>query len=545
VTQPLDQTPKVCPLDDDQIVDVILLFVDEYNKCAKIQLYSYQRIFMRRVIETVLLHTGETLTGLWSRQSGKSEAIASLIGALCIIVPTLAKSFPDDPRLMQYFNGIRIAVFAPKQEQAGYIYDRVRERANSEASKQIYADPDINITVRQSRGDRVSWSNGSYIVAKTASEQSSAEGGTYDLIILDEAQLLSRHKISKEISPMTAATNGSLVMIGTANVSDGAFRDAILYNTVQEKKGARRNHFQFPYDLVIEEKRRRFEETGNPFHLNYEKWVAGELAKLGGNKDNPAFRMNFRLIWEEVNFGAIDLEAFYDSADEGFEFQEFCFSKRLCAGLDYGKKKDATILSIVEQIAGSEEVDPRAMTKPGDDPIIRFKKRIIRVFEIPGRKWADILGKVVDILSNYSVDTLVCDATGVGDPLTETLVELLPDVRVVPYVMSNVGNDKIYKHYLQETSAHRVLYAAGPKTQKTLEYIEFKFEHERLKQERMGVFTKCFAPEGEHDDYCDSAALGVYATTFPKYESPEQLANPFYETRGGSKRGSSRSDRYR
>jgi hypothetical protein len=79
----------VCPLPTKKLVDMIMMFVVLYNEPAGIHVYAYQRVFMRRIIESVLDREGSVITGLWSRQSGKSEALSSLASALCIIIPTL------------------------------------------------------------------------------------------------------------------------------------------------------------------------------------------------------------------------------------------------------------------------------------------------------------------------------------------------------------------------------------------------------------------------------------------------------------------------
>jgi len=532
-----------CPLDTEKLTDLILAFVVLFNEPMGIHLYRYQRLFMREIIHSLLDHNGATLTGLWSRQSGKSEALSSLAPALCVFLPALAKAFPGDPRLTDYTEGFWVGIFAPRLDQSGIIYGRIRSKAEKPSSLALYQDNDIGIQLTQSRGDQVSWSNGSFVASQTASEQSSVEGKTYHLVILDEAQLISRTKVNKEIAPMLAATNGLMVKIGTASFYKGGFHDSIVYNLSYEKKTGRRYHFEFPYDVVIEEKRRTYEETKKPFHLNYEAWVSTELAKLGGNKDNEEFRMNFRLMWFEANTGAIDRDAFYDAAIETLEANQPTFRGDLVAGLDYGKKHDATILTIMS-VNPKEIVDTRAMIRPGDDIPVYHEKTIIAWFELEGRRWKEIQGKVVAALSEYAVHTLVADSTGVGDPLTEQLQDLIPSIRVIPFVLSAQGNDLMYKLYIQEMEAGRLKYAAGPDTAATKVYKNFVHEHEQLQKLRNNLYIKCCAPEGEHDDYPDSAALCCYAATVPRESFIEQTQSPF-KSRRSNAAGRSRSDRYR
>lgn len=540
-----------CPLSTDQIADLVLRFVDLYNEPAGIELYTYQRVFMLRIIESVLERDGSVITGLWSRQSGKSESISSLAGAMCIFLPALAKTFPDDPRLMQYREGFWIGIFAPRLQQSGIIYERIRRRAERESSAEIYADPDIDVALTQSRGDQVSWSNGSFVISQTASEQTNVEGKTYHLVIIDEAQLISRSKVTKEIMPMLAATNGSCVKIGTASFFRGGFHDSITYNLEVEEEGGKRNHFEFPYDVVIAQKRQKFEETQNAFHLNYEAWVNAELQRLGGNTDNEEFRMNFRLLWQESAAGAISFDIIQDSAEPRIEIGQVRLNRRQTAGLDFGRIRDSSSLSILEE--GDEiEYNLKPLLRPGDEPPVYREHTFVGMLQ-PEGPWKVQLDKIVAYLSNFAVDTLCVDGTGVGDPLAEQLHDMLPGIQVVSIRFSILSKDYLYRRYTDEWEAGRIRYAAGEQTQDTWEYKQFIHQHAVLEKHYNGAYMTCFAPEGDHDDWPDSGALALYASTLPRPDSAEVecSTNPFYGRGAASFRDrhtdtfGSRSDRYR
>jgi hypothetical protein len=541
-----------CPLDDDDLIDFIVQFVEVFNGSAGIVLHHYQLVFIRRIIESIIKKDSAILTGLWSRQSGKSEALASLAGGLCVIMPALWRQFPKDPRLTAYAEGFWIGIFAPKRQQAELIYTRVRSRAERQETQEIYQDPDIGVTVTASRGDLVSWSSGSFVNAMTASEHSNSEGRTYHLMFLDEAQLISKTKVNKELKPMLAATNGTLVQIGTANALLGNFRETILYNIESEKKTGKQDHFEFPYDVVISHRRATYERTRDPKHLNYEMWVNKEIERLGGSTENEEFRQNFKLLWRFVHTGAIDLAAFSESADTERGVQTAYHAGRVVAGLDFGKKRDCTILT-VGLVDPEPVIDEHVVVRP--DGTSAAERRLFHVvhvlawYKIPGKRWREILTRAAAILQNYSLETLYCDGTGVGDPLTESMQDLMPDVAVVAYMMSHVGNDRAYKHYLTELEAGRFTYPADEETQQTEEFMEFVHEHEQLIRDRVGVFTKCYAPEGEHDDYPDSTSLMMLAAADTSRHTMREIEvedNVFFN--GGSSnegRGRSRSDRYR
>jgi len=533
----------VCPLSTEQLVDLVMSFIDIINRPADIYLYTYQRVFLRAILYGLLEHTGDTITGLWSRQSGKSESLASLAVGACVFIPALARAFPGDDRLSQYKGGLWIGIFAPKQQQSGIIYERIRHRAERQSSQELYADPEIATNIAASRGDKVSWTNGSFVVAKTASDQSNVEGDTYHLVFIDEAQLVSRSKVAKEISPMLAATNGLMVKIGTANASRGGFHDSITYNVERQKTGGIRSHFQFPYDVVIEQKRQVYDQTKDPRHLNYEKWVKTELERLGGNTDSVEFKMNFRLLWQETMMGAIDMTVFELAGEDTLEMNDIKqWGGRQVAGLDLGKVIDDTVLTIIE-IDGQGIVDTAALVRPGEENPLFHLKRILAWGEMHG-SWEEQLKQITNMLMQFSVDTLVVDSNGVGDPIAERLIRLLPSINVVPFPCSYVGNDKIYKYYIQELEAGRFLYPKGERTMRTTEYQKFVHQHRSLVKQYSGRYLACKAPDGEHEDYCDSAALACWAEQYTAPMLVECESFPMYSN-GSAEGRSSRADRYR
>ena len=205
----------------------------------------------------------------------------------------LAQVLPDNLYLRPFKDGLRIGIFAPIQGQAQLSYHRMREVIHSDLGEEILADEELNIEITTSRGDTLELSNGSLVHAKTASPDSKIEGFTYHIILLDEAQGADRFKVEKGIQPMCSSTNGVMVKIGTAWVSRGGFHSDIEYNIEQYKRGGPRNHFEFPYQMVVTEKRRAFERTHEPIDLAYERYVENYRRKHG--EQSLAFRMNFLL----------------------------------------------------------------------------------------------------------------------------------------------------------------------------------------------------------------------------------------------------------
>ena len=79
------------------------------------ELHPYQMPLARRIIESVIINDGEEITALAARQSGKSETIANTVATLMVLLPRLAKMYPD--LLGKFKDGIWIGMFAPVEGQ--------------------------------------------------------------------------------------------------------------------------------------------------------------------------------------------------------------------------------------------------------------------------------------------------------------------------------------------------------------------------------------------------------------------------------------------
>lgn len=531
---------RVCPLNTHDLAVRVLTFV-EY--VSNVEFYSYQRMSALRIIESLLMNDGDVITLLFARQSGKSEEMGDLGLGLTIAMPVLARTFPDDDRLARLAE-IRIGIFGPNQDSTGPIYERIRNKAVSEHVQSIVRDPEIDMYLVQSRGDSLQWNLGSYIKAKTASENAFVEGGTYHLILIDEAQKVSATKVNKEISPMRAATNGTMVKIGTAWMSRGGFHTDIKTNLLVEKNGGKKNHYEFDYEVVIREKRATYErqrelferyqqqvadfqagvrksppdeglrtKPPDPFHLQYEKYIASEIRRLGGTTAEE-FKMNFRLLWQESRQIAITDDQLARAAS-GYERSLSNRRGLQCAGLDIAKNTDSTVLTIVD-------IDTTVLVHESDrsgtqtTPVAQhYSKSILSWTELQGSFENIQYNAIVEQCTKFAVARLVGDSTGLGDPFMERLEILLAplNIEVVHFTYTRPSKSDLFKYYLQEFCAGRVRYPAGEATRETREFSQFIEQHADLTREWEGSYLVCAASaEDLHDDYPCSAALAVWGT---------------------------------
>lgn len=505
-----------------QIVDGLLTFREALTGRP---FYAYQQIFAQRVITSLLMGDGASITGLWSRQSGKTTGVGDIGITLAIMLPVLAREFDNVEGfdfLKPYREGLRIGIFAPVKDQAGLSYGKMREIAHSDRCVEILNDPELAVTINTSRGDCLSFSHGSLIHAKTASPEARIEGHTYHLIIIDEAQAVDRFKVEKEIEPMRASTNGTMVKIGTAWVSRGGFHSDIEYNVESFRLGGPRNHFEFDYTIVIAEKTAAYVKDRNPFHLAYEQYVDSQRKKLG--EDSLAFRMNFRLKWQDAQLDAISARALL-----GAEFPSLILNRLIpkpegflrVAGLDVAKVNDSTVLTI----ADVDMKNPVTVNDEGE----YYHKYIVGLFEFQGEFENTAKGdgqyqRIAALLMEWGVRVVCIDATGMGDPIYERFKVLCPDVDWIAFKYNLAKKSDLFKHFLDEWDGGRIHIAAGERSKDTPQYQQFFEQHRNLEKEfKGGQYLVCHAPQPTslrtrklsdfeyHDDYPNSNALMCWA----------------------------------
>lgn len=521
---------QVCPLSTRQIIDRLCTFCQE---AGGTQWYLYQTVFARGVMESVLRVDGKTLTGLFARQSGKTEVLANLGTGLPLILPALAHQFPDDERFASFVKGYRIGIFAPSSKHSGIVYMRIRARAQSEAFSEYMYDPAVNVDFQHSRYDSFSYTNGSVVEANTASETVLNEGGTYHLMLVDESQKISAKKFNKELRPMLTHHRGTMVMIGTALSGGSAFHKQVKTNAKAE---GRRTHFEFDYLRVIRDRRSTYNRTGEKEHLNYEASINDELARLGGNIEDDSFKMNYRLLWHTSGESAINMEVFRDLKRSDIELNTpWMKPGRIIAGMDVGKTNDKTWI-VVGHVDTTVPIIQHAEFGDGKSHVITYRVTVIGLCSLAGSFEGEYgqYENAVRFLSMWpQLETFTVDATGVGDPVYERFTVLLPNVNVQPFKFSPQAKSNAYKRYLQRIGSRQISYAGGVRFTDGTIIDDYESEHEGLHKSYNGSILQVYAgdPEG-HDDGPDATVTmleGVDVETIPVVNPTASFASGGYK----------------
>lgn len=484
-----------------ELVNRIFSFCELYS--GKV-MFPYQERFSKRVIRSVLENDGEEITALFARQSGKTETIAITVGGLMIILPQLANMpmFADDPRFTMFKDGFWVGIFAPSKRQAEITYGRMKSRLQCKQALQVLDDPEFNLVFTTSNGQTCALSNGSFVTAISASDQSNIEGESFKLIICEECQDISTFKIRKSIHPMGAAYNATIVKIGTATTFKGDFYDAIQRNKLEDaqKKSHIKNHFEFDCDVV------------SKYNPRYAKYLEAEKKRLGENSDE--FRMSYKLEWIIERGMFVDIEIFEENNTENL-LEACLYDKSVthCAGIDVGGTNDSTVITIVEvnwnmpiiMETGTDEETGEEITYIAYNT---YLKSWLEIKDCPDHE--EQYPIITDYLSNFLVVRCVCDATRESS-VAHRLRANMP-FEVIPFVFTTKSKSEIYKYLLREISSGRARVCAGPKTRQSHEYQEFCRQLGDLQKGYSGQhLVVAHPPEKDaHDDYPDSWALAVW-----------------------------------
>ena len=495
-------------------IDVTNKIIEFGKVLTGVNLYPYQMEAVFAIIYSVITFSGDVKTMLFSRQSGKTEAIAFVIDTLCVILPALASVFPD---LEQFKTGFRVGLFAPQSDQVQTTYSRALTRINSANAEMVLSDPDINVTMDSYV--RLSLSNGSYLMGQTASKQSKIESKTYDLVIVEEAQDVDDLIVSKSIEPMVSATGGSIIKVGTTGMVKNHFWYEILHNRNVDRKCADprlRNHFEYDYKRIIKDRRAQFEIDHKRFHLNYEADVMRKKERWG--EDSQAFKLAYALIWDLESGMLITDKDFIAICNKRLGYQDPTLQDYIVAGLDIGKSPAETVLTVGRVIQNEDEFEK---------PI----KQILAWFALGGLDYEAQHHAIMDILVDFNVQTLYADYTGVGKAVVDRLMYACGEyVNIVPYTFTAQSKSDMWFSFTSDISARRLIVPANKQVRGTTEFMKFEEQMKNCQKYFNGPYMVCEKSEGYFDDFVDSAALMCLAANEDKVveEEIEVEDNPLY-----------------
>lgn len=494
--------------------DITSKIIEFGKMLTGLSLYKYQEEAVYAIIYSVITFSGDVKTMLFSRQSGKSEAMAFVVDTLCVLLPALAKVIPD---LEQFSTGFRVGLFAPQSDQVVTTYSRAMTRLRSANAEMVLSDPDIDVYLESSAHLRLS--NGSYLAGQVASKQSKIESKTYDMVIVEEAQDVDDLIVSKSIEPMLSSTAGTLIKVGTTGMTKNHFYYEIQHNRNLDRKVKDpriTNHFEYDYKRIIKDRREQYAIDHKRFHLNYEADILRKKERWG--EDSQAFKLAYALIWDLESGMLLTDKEYNNIINKKMGLQMPAVTDYVVAGLDIAKSPAETVLTIGKVVRG-------------EDPFDKPYKQILAWVALGGLDYEAQHHAIMDCIVEFNIMTLYADYTGVGKAVVDRLMYACGEyVNIVPYTFTAQSKSDMWFNFTSDIQTRHLIVPANKTVRATTEYMKFAEQMKNCQKYFSGAYMVCEKSEGYFDDFVDSCALMCMAAQEEQQieEEMEVTDNPLY-----------------
>jgi hypothetical protein len=487
----------------NKIIDKIMTFM---GALVGHELHSYQKPLARRIIESVIINDGEEITALASRQSGKTETVSDTLATLMVILPLLAKIYPD--LLGKFKDGLWVGMFAPTESQAETLFSRTVTRLTSERAVEVLGDPEIDDEAKRVGGvtrmiklKRL----GSTLTMMTANPRAKIESKSFHVTVIDECQEADDFTVSKSISPMLAYYAGTMIKTGTPTTSKNNFYRSIQLNKRRATtRGAKQNHYQWDWRDVAK------------VNANYQKFIKKEMLRIG--EDSDEFQMSYNCKWLLERGMFVTSSIMDELGDTSQELVKVWHKTPVVVGIDPARKMDSTVVTVVW-------VD---WDRP--DEFGYFDHRVLNWLELQGDDWEEQYFQIVNFLSNYDVLAVGVDANGVGDAVAQRLRLLLPRSEIMPLTSSPSEQSRRFKHLQALIQRRAIAYPNHAKTRRLRVHKRFVQQMQDAEIQYKGPNFMVAAPDETyaHDDFVDSLAIACSLTVDLVMPEVQSTSSPFF-----------------
>ena len=428
--------------------------------------------------------------------------------------------------LIDNYPQMRVGIFTPRLQQAEVSIGRLSTFCQMNEQR-------LNNRIEKITKDRVELSNGSYVTAVSASDQSNIEGLTFDVIVLDEAQKVSDYTFSERILPMGGGTNAKIVQVGTPKTRNH-FYDAIEGKAKDKWTVVKRDWTQTAQNWLLEAIYLPDPKTGKirPYSRFIVETAMPKALKQEMFPNNPE-------IWTEGNLSIEDFRTQYmlEFIDGVGKFLTSEQIKSMTDGeydwLDHGIIGETYVAGI--DFAGSNpEGDNTQIT------VLRITRDGVKqkVFakEFKDASYPEQMYYISNLFGGYKprfeCKKIFADYTGCGAAVVQTLQEEF-GMKLIEGIIFNARDkytnsgmnlkNAMYGKWRQELDNGKFKYptkecfknsnADGAGVDNMSYYHRMVGEWSDLEQTTTGfsVNKKIEAPSGYHDDVCDADVLANFA----------------------------------
>lgn len=409
-------------------------------------LYPYQLAPLNAIADSILHNRGDEFLLVFSRQSGKNEAIAHLQVRLL--------------NLLQR-NGTTI-VFAAIADAIGRGLRRLEDRLDNPWNRGKW----------RKKGRPTRRCLGHAAVAFLSSHPSaSARGETaHHLLIIDELQDQDAAHIEATFTPMRAARNATAVYLGTARTShDALWQKKQELERLTHTDGRQRVFLVTPDDIIPHNPAyRRFLDAQIRKHGRHHPIIASEyflrpIDAAGGlfpprrqalmRGRHPRQRSPLSLA-ESTPLSLPGREAGGEGPPPGLHVALIDVGGQDEGATDpvarlQNPGRDYTVCTIIDVRPGDPQPTYRALDVFTDHGSKHFQDH-------PGRP--ALSQRLLAYLHHWQIAHVVCDATGVGEGLANWLAARLGDTHVTHFKFTTVGKARLGSDFISIIETGRFHY---------------------------------------------------------------------------------------
>lgn len=376
------------------------------------RLRGYQLPFAKAVVESVLAGGGQEFAAVFSRQSGKDEALAQLCAFL----------------LSRYrMRGGSIVVALPSLRPQGLIArDRLLERLRTPLTAR-------GLRVREGAIVELGRASVRFL---SAAPSANSRGNTASLLLVaNEAQDIEPDVWDAVFAPMAASANATTLFLGTVWTSDTLLARQMRLLRERERHDGRQRLFLVPWRTVAEEL---------PVYGDY---VRRQMAQLG--EHHPFIRTEYeleeldgdgRLFPPQLLAGLRgDFPALTRPAADDPPGSAYALTVDVAGELEEGvegelvrraaPRKDSTAVCVVR-------VTPAVAGQPRYEVVARYLWT--------GTRHSVLHNRIVSLARDvWKAQRVVVDATGVGAGLASFLRATLGERTVQPFIFSAQSKSRL------------------------------------------------------------------------------------------------------
>lgn len=392
----------------------------------------------------------EVLVLVYGRRAGKTK-ICSHLAAGSVVTP-------DD-------GGVIWSV-APTYQLARMVYREAEFTLRRSFKPMLIEDRSADMVMKTLwHPDMKGHVKPSELWAKSADSEVSLLGEGLRLAILDEAARMKAEVWNEYISPALEERHGKAVII-----------------TTPKGKG----HWTYPMWKAGRNSDNTGPATSGPIRsLRFPSWINPLIDRSRIESRLKTGHMTLKSYQE--NYCAEFLDdggsVFHDVRSRALlDPTEPEPGMRYSLGCDLARYSDYTVLTVMNR-----------------------RKEVCYVERLPHVEWHLQELKMLEIARRYNRASIVIDASGVGDPIAETLIRKSGGIPVTPFKYNGTSKSELVDHLVILFERQEISLLKAEHCPVMLEELE-AFEYILTKARRL----RMEAPSGQHDDCVNSLALAAW-----------------------------------